>query len=481
MAEQVLMPRQGQSVESCLIVEWKKQPGDAVSKGDVLLEVETDKATFEVEAETDGTLLARFYADGDDVPVLSPIAAIGEPGEKVEAPEGQSAEGETGTAEGPASPTDTSGPRSVGASPAVADAGPEAPTHDSEATRSGKAASAEGGAAAISPRARHLAQAKGVDPTSLTGSGPGGRVIERDVVAALGEIGEMTPTARAKAIAEGLSAGAPSGAGARVRTEDLASPVAEVDTAAPADGVSAGEAGGKATDELRIAEEVPLKGVRKRIADNMLASLRETAQLTLNSSADARALLSYRKTLKNAPVQLRVSEISINDLILYVASRALPRYPEINAHLRGDRITQYKDVHLGFAVDTDRGLMVPTVRFANRMSLKQLAAETKRLADACIQGKITPDELGGASFTVSNLGSLGIETFTPVLNPPQVGILGVGTVEAKPAMRDEDVEFIPHISLSLTFDHRALDGAPAARFLKDFAKLVASVDAVVAG
>jgi pyruvate dehydrogenase E2 component (dihydrolipoamide acetyltransferase) len=266
-----------------------------------------------------------------------------------------------------------------------------------------------------------------------------------------------------------------------VRTEDLASPVAEPDTAAPADGVSAGEAGGEATDELHIAEEVPLKGIRKRIADNMLASLRDTAQLTLNSSADARALLSYRKTLKNAPVQLRVGEISINDLILYVASRALPRYPEINAHLRGDRITQYKDVHLGFAVDTDRGLMVPTVRFANRMSLKQLAAETKRLADACLHGKITPDELGGASFTVSNLGSLGIETFTPVLNPPQVGILGVGTVEAKPVMRDEDVEFIPHISLSLTFDHRALDGAPAARFLKDFAKLVASVDAVVAG
>lgn len=220
-------------------------------------------------------------------------------------------------------------------------------------------------------------------------------------------------------------------------------------------------------DEVEV---IPLKGVRKVIAKRMLESLQTTAQLTLFASAEASALLTYRKLLKQSAEGLGAQGISINDLILFAVSRIVPQFPEMNALFENDAIFRHKNVHLGFAVDTPRGLLVPVVRQANRLSLKQLSDEVRHLATAALDGSITADEMRGGTFTVTNLGSLGIESFTPVLNLPQVAVLGVGTVDLKPIEGKCKVEFRPHIGLSLTINHQVVDGGPAARFLRALAQ-----------
>ncbi len=200
----------------------------------------------------------------------------------------------------------------------------------------------------------------------------------------------------------------------------------------------------EAEDEVRV---IPVKGIRKVIATRMLNSLQTTAQLTLNTSADARALLAYRKRLKDSAEMLGLRQVSLNDLLLFAVARTLPQFPDLNATFSDEAIAQYKNVHLGFAVDTPRGLMVPVIRRANGLSLKQMTQETKRLAAACLDSTISADEMSGGTFTVTNLGSFGIESFTPVLNPPQVAILGVGNVNLKPVEVEGEVQFISHLGL----------------------------------
>ncbi|MDI9641745.1 2-oxo acid dehydrogenase subunit E2 [Geitlerinema splendidum] len=209
----------------------------------------------------------------------------------------------------------------------------------------------------------------------------------------------------------------------------------------------------------------------------MLNSLQTTAQLTLNAYADARALRAFRQRLKISDEALGLQKVTINDLVHYAVVRALQQHADLNATLENETIYQHRRVHLGFAVDTLRGLIVPVIRDAQTLSLKQLAERAAALAAAAQTGKIAPDDLSGGTFTVSNLGSFGIENFTPVLNPPQVAILGVGNISLKPVeTASGDVEFIPHLGLSLTVDHRAVDGAPGARFLQTLARLIAQYD-----
>ncbi|MEN7972478.1 MAG: dihydrolipoamide acetyltransferase family protein [Verrucomicrobiota bacterium] len=445
MATEVLMPRQGQSVESCIIIEWKVNEGDVVEAGQALCEVETDKATFEVEAPEAGTVLGIFYPADADVDVLKVIAAIGEAGEDVSA----------------LRPADEEAP--VEAAPAAAEEKAEAAPTAAPVVATAEAGKATG----VSPRAKNLAAKKGVDPTTLAGSGPNGRVIERDVAAAQA----VTPAAQAKAVAEGLEIPATgTGMGGRVVAADLM-------TIAP-------EAVGEAVASMDFPgelNEIPVKGVRKVVASRMLNSLQNTAQLTLNASADARSVLGYRSKCKAAPEEAGVGGISINDVVLYATVKTLAEFPELNAHWLGDKIVQFGNVHLGFAVDTPRGLMVPVIRYANLMTLKQLSAETKRLAKACFEGTIDPDALSGGTFTVTNLGAAGIESFTPVLNAPEVGILGICAIQPKPVMNGSDVEFVPHMGLSLTFDHCAADGAPAAKFLASFKQKIAAFELTLAG
>jgi pyruvate dehydrogenase E2 component (dihydrolipoamide acetyltransferase) len=233
---------------------------------------------------------------------------------------------------------------------------------------------------------------------------------------------------------------------------------------------------------------LPLKGVRKVTAERMLASLQTTAQLTLNRSADARGILALRRRIKERG-EAPGGRITVNDMVLFAVSRALLSHPEINAHLDAGVVRQFDNVHLGFAVDTDRGLYVPTIRNAHLLSLSALSAEARRLGTLCQEGKAGPEELVPATFTVTNLGALGIESFTPVLNPPQIGILGVSAVTPRPQMAPdsepgagtsafaaEDLQWIPSIGLSLTIDHQGIDGAPAARFLKALAEYIAAFD-----
>jgi pyruvate dehydrogenase E2 component (dihydrolipoamide acetyltransferase) len=210
-------------------------------------------------------------------------------------------------------------------------------------------------------------------------------------------------------------------------------------------------------------KEITVKGVRKLVAGRMLSSMQTTAQLTMHTSADARAILAARKQFKDSADK---AGITINDLVLYAVAQTLVDFPDLNAYWLGDKLVQFENVHLGFAVDTPRGLMVPVIRFANKLSLAEISVEAKRLGTACIKGTIEPDSLKGGTFTVTNLGAAGIEMFTPVLNAPEVGILGICSVQPKPVMKkDGGVEFIPHMGLSITFNHCATDGAPAGRFL----------------
>ncbi|WP_372845649.1 dihydrolipoamide acetyltransferase family protein [Pontiella sp.] len=446
MATEVLMPRQGQSVESCIIIEWKVNEGDVVTEGQALCEVETDKATFEVEATASGTVLGIFYPAEADVEVLKVIAAIGEPGEDISAMR----------------PTDDAAP-----APAAAPVEQKAEAAPAPVAAPVAATAPAGSATGVSPRAKNLAAKKGVDPTTLAGSGPNGRVIERDVAAAQA----ITPAAAAKAAAEGLpipSTG--TGMGGRITAADLMAVAPE----------AVGEAVA-AMDFPGAVKEIPVKGVRKVVAGRMMASLQNTAQLTLNTSAEARSVLGYRAKCKAAPEESGVGGITINDVVLYATVKTLGEFPELNAHMLGNKIVEYGNVHLGLAVDTPRGLMVPVIRYANLMSLKQLSAEAKRLAKACIAGTVDPDALTGGTFTVTNLGAMGIESFTPVLNAPEVGILGVCAVQPKPVMKGSEVEFVPHMGLSLTFDHCAADGAPAARFLVSLKQKLSAFELTLAG
>ena len=425
MASVVIMPKHGQSVESCIIVGWKKRPGDTVKTGEVICEVETDKATFEVESPAAGTLLAIFHEAGSDVPVLAPIAAIGSPGESFE-----SLRGGAGATAAPA-PASAAAP-----APAPASAAVPAPA------AAGVALLTPSGKIMASPRARALAARRGVALSGLKGTGPGGRIIERDV------------------------AGAPAG------TAGVAAPQpAPAGRAAPAPAAFA-------PGEIR---EVKVTGIRKLISDRMIASLQSTAQLTLNGAADARAMQARRARFKTSPESLGLRDITINDMVLFAAARAAARHPEINALYVGDTLKQHASVHLGFAVDTPKGLMVPVIRNADTRTLRDIAREAGRLIDGCRTGGITPDEMSGGTFTLTNLGTFGVHSFTPVLNAPQVAILGVCAIVPGPAIAaDGSVSFVPQIGLSLTINHQVVDGAPGARFLQALSADIAGFDLLLA-
>jgi pyruvate dehydrogenase E2 component (dihydrolipoamide acetyltransferase) len=358
MATVVEVPKLGNTVEECLISKWIKRKGDAVAAGDLVAEIETDKTTFEVTAPVAGTLIETFFEEGAVAPVFTSLFAIGEPGENVEQFR-------------PGAPATPGAPETVSPAPPPASFAAPVSAH----------------AAPYSPRARKFAEEHNFFPENVTGSGPGGRVLEQDLRA------------------------------------------------------------------LYQPPRRPASGIRERIARRMRDSLASTAQYTLHSSANAAGLLAMRARFKAGG-----SDININDLVSFCTVRALLDMPALNRNLA--------EIHLGFACDTDRGLLVPVIRDAHRLALAELAARGRELAARAAAGTISPDDLAGATFTVSNLGGLGIESFTPILTPPQVAILGVGAIGLKAVRREGRVEFIDAIGLSLTCDHQSIDGAPGARFLQ---------------
>ncbi len=447
MATVIIMPKQGQSVESCILTEMKKKKGDTVAVGDILFSYETDKASFEEEAKVAGTVLDVFFDDGDEIPVLTNVMVIGNEGESTE-------EFRPGADSGAAAPAAAETTSAAAATPTAAPAATAEPT-----VAAAKPATAAG-TSPVSPRARVLAAKEAIDASALQGSGPHGRVIERDVRAAMAATPKLTPLA--KAIAKETGAAAPeTGSG-------LAGMVKGADMGALKNSVYASD-----------SEIKPLSNMRKLIAKAMYASLQNSAQLTHHLSADARGILALRKKVKKAVENGYPTNITLNDMVCMAVIRALKKFPQVNAHFLGDSVRLFSKVHLGLAVDTERGLMVPVVKNADDLSIQGLANQLKEVANACKKGSIDPDLLSSeaASFTVSNLGNYGVEIFTPVINLPQVAILGVNTIVPRPKDIGGGVyAFVPHIGLSLTYDHRALDGGEATRFVKEIANEIEALD-----
>lgn len=456
MVTAVILPRQGQTVESCVIGRWHKRVGDTVAVGDDLFTYETDKAAFDEAAKVGGEMLAIFFAEGDDVPCLETVCVIGTKGEDVSAWLPAAAE---------AAPPATSG-AAAGATAAAIPASRSVPSTGVPITE------ADTDSLAISPRARRLAEKHHADLRAVVPSGPKDRVIERDVQALI-DAGRLATGAAGSDYA---LATAGTGIGGRVAVADIESSGAPTLRAAPAPAPApAAEAEAEAEAEIQAdSYEEKHSTIRKLIARSMNRSLSTMAQLTYNATFDATAMLEFRARLKQAKASgiaermgLAQTTITLNDLILYAVSRVVKAHRLCNAAFHEDRMVFFNYVNLGVAVDTPRGLMVPTLFQADRLSLAEISSQAKSLSTACQQGTISPDKLKDGTFTVTNLGSLGIESFTPVINPPQTAILGVNCL--KTHFRDVDGVAVPYpsMSLSLTCDHRAVDGAPAARFLKD--------------
>ena len=437
MATAVIMPRQGQSVESCIITSWSKKVGDKVAKGDVLFSYETDKSAFDEVSEVEGTVLKILAEEGDDVPCLDVVCIIGAEGEDISALLG----GASASAATQAAPAESEKPISPAAAAEIVSTAGE---NDGERIK-------------ISPRAKNLAVRTDADLSRVTPTGPEGRIIERDIVRAL-DAGYTASPAETEAYLKGEKPAA----GAKAAAVPAA-PAAAAEAAVPA------ASGTGYTDEM-------LPQIRRVIAKSMHASLSEMAQLTLNASFDATAILKLRASIKAGGEAMGIGNVTINDMILFAAAKVLKHHRALNAHFLGDTMRYFDGVHLGVAVDTERGLMVPTLFDADRLTLAELAAATKVLGKEAQAGTISPDKLKGASFTVSNLGPTGIESFTPVINPPQTGILGVCSLTKRVREENGAPVFYPCIPLSLTFDHRAIDGAPAARFLHELCTALESFE-----
>ncbi len=431
MAEYIIMPKQGQSVESCIISEIKKK-GDAVKKGDILFSYETDKASFEEESPADGVVLECFCNEGDEVPVLDNVMVIGQPGEDI--------------------PLNTSPSENH----PVAEAEPKKAETEivEEKIQKELIITPLRGAAGVSPRARNLAEKEALDISQISGSGPDGRIIEKDVQSALENRPKLTPLARKIATEEGLQ---PQSTGS-----GLAGTVTSGDLSVP---VNAGN--------VVDYEDKKISNMRKIIAKSMHASLQNSAQLTHHLGADARRILELRKQVKAAMDAGKLkTNITLNDMVCFAVIKALKKFPNVNTHFLGDTVRYFNKIHLALAVDTERGLMVPVVRNADDLTIGGLAQQFKEMANACRKGSINPELLSAeaATFTVSNLGNYGVEMFTPVINLPQSAILGVNTIVPRPKdLGDGVYAFVPYIGLSLTYDHRSLDGGEATRFLKQIA------------
>jgi pyruvate dehydrogenase E2 component (dihydrolipoamide acetyltransferase) len=422
MAVEVLVPPLGQTVDTLVLVSWFKQEGETVTQGEPLFSVETDKATLDVEAPGSGILTAVTAHPGAEVKVLSAIAMIAAAGE-------------------------------VGAEVEARAAAEQVLTSNTTSTSR----------LFVSPRARRLAEQAGVSLTAVKATGPEGAIIERDVraymaeeqaqaepaSAIISESGSISPVARRMADEAGLAWQTIAGTGPRgqITKEDVVQAL-----------------GPKPQSD---AASLPFSGIRGTIAGRMVAGHSETAPVTLTAEADATGLVQLRRQLAEDGV-----EVSYNDLLLYALAHALREHPRLNASLEGDAIKVWSRIDIGLAVDTERGLLAPVIRGVDGKGLAHLAAETKALAERARAGRCTPEELRGGTFTLTNLGMYGIDAFTPIINLPECAILGVGRIKEQPAVLNGQVGIRQMVWLSLTFDHRLVDGGPAARFLQRVVQLV---------
>jgi pyruvate dehydrogenase E2 component (dihydrolipoyllysine-residue acetyltransferase) len=427
MPVEVLAPPLGTTVDTVTLVNWYKREGEPVRAGEALFAVETDKATLDVEAPASGILRDVTCAPGTQVHALDRIAVI-----------------ETGN----------QGASPQAAGPQVTELATSSAAPQSSGAPARLSIKKTGYRRFISPRAKRMAEAQGVEWKTLKGTGPEGAVVERDVRAYLQAPRPPVITPVAVRIAE--QAGLDwtrlegTGVGGRITRDDV-----ERVTAAKPSQPESGQA-------------IPLSGMRALIAERMARSDRETARVTLTAEEDATALVELRAKLGADGIQ-----VSFDDLFLYVLARALREHPRLNASLEGDKIQVWNRIDIGLAVDTERGLMVPVVRDVGEKGLEEIGRETRALVKGAREGTLSPEALRGSTFTLTNLGMFGIDAFTPIINLPECAILGVGRITPRPAVVDGQVMVRQRVWLSLTFDHRLVDGGSAARFLQRIVQLIA--------
>ena len=440
MAEEFFVPQLGQTVEEVTLVKWLVEDGAKVSQGQEIMEVETDKATFPVEANAKGIIHMGPYKEGDVIPVLTVVAIIGKPDDKFEI---------RGTSLHPFS------------LPEGEEAPAEADTRGAASLPSPTARNAGGDVLFASPRARKLAAEKNVELTAIQPTGYGGiRVAERDVLAFLTHPPKATPVAQRMAAESGVELRniTGTGPGGRIVKEDV---TRAVQTHASS-----------VNSQSEILERIPLKGVRAIIAERMAASVHTTARVTLVTEADATEFVAARMRIRERVEQEWDFVPGYNDLLAMIVTTALRRFPYMNARLAPDAIEILGHVHLGMAVDTERGLLVPVIRDADKKSLRQFGTEFRTLTDRAHNGCSLPDDLTGGTFTITNLGMYDVDAFTPVINLPQAAILGVGRIAPKVVLYHGEIAIRQMWTLSLVFDHRLVDGAPAARFLQAIKQIV---------
>jgi len=483
MAIEVVMPRLGWTMETGTVAEWLKKDGDEVQAGEIIFTVDSDKAVQEIEALDSGILRIPLDAPpvGASVPVGSVLAYLVAPDEAATPTSGETANSAPGEAAVRA-PTDeerTPGPDSelgldTPAKPTVDVDGGAArmngPVTSTTAASNGRVPDTSGMVGAVaSPRARRVAGELGVDWAAATGTGRTGRIVERDV-RALAEQAPLTAHARVTPLARRLAeetgvdlAALETGkSGQRIARADI-------EVAARDGGDRREEQAGAAEPALSQSHRAPLSHIRRITAQRMAQSVHTTAPVTLTTDADATELVMVRERIKAALAGSDLRVPTYNDLLTRLVALALLQQPWMNCSLEDDAIVRHEGVHMGIAVDTERGLFVPVIRDAHLKSIQQIATDAARLVDATRAGRAGADDLRGGTFTISNLGMYEIDAFTPLINLPECAILGVGRIVARPVVIDEEsgeVAARKMMALSLTFDHRVVDGAPAARFLQ---------------
>jgi pyruvate dehydrogenase E2 component (dihydrolipoamide acetyltransferase) len=468
MAEEFFIPKLGQTVEEVTLVKWLVSDGDKVAQGQEICEVETDKAIFPVEANAKGYFHMGPFKEGEVLPVLTVVGIIGKETDKFVAGEGK-----------------------VAGEPASGEQGLASPVQ--EVTPAATSASAAPAGVFASPRARKLASEKGVDLSQVVATGYGGiRAIERDVTAYLASAPmtaaplmvepKVTPVAQKVAAAAGvdLRAVTGTGPGGKIVKEDVLRAAEKPATVGEKPtGVSAFPSA--AVPE--VIERIPLKGVRGIIAERMGSSVHTTARVTLLMEVDATELVAVRERLKAKVSEDWGFSPAYNDLLAKIVAAALGKFPYMNARLAsdGEAIELLGRINIGQAVDTERGLLVPVIRDTNLKSLRQLGMEFREQAERARKGRSLLEELSGGTFTITNLGMYEVDAFTPVINLPEVAILGVGRISPKVVPYRGEVAVRSMLTLSLVFDHRLVDGAPAARFLQYIKQVIEEPYLLLAG
>ncbi len=435
MAEEFFIPQLGQTVEEVTLVSWLVEDGAKVSQGQGVMEVETDKAVFPVEANAKGYIHLGPFKEGDVVPVLTVVAIIGKPEEKFEV---------------------------KGLEPSVLESGSTTAQKVASTVVPVAQAGRESGPVFASPRARKLAAETAVDLAKVPPTGYAGvRVAERDVLSYLNQNPKATPVAQRMAANVGvdLRSLTGSGPGGRIVKQDITRAVQSSVPAAP-------------LPVADVVERLPLKGVRGIIAERMGASVHTTARVTLLMEVDATEFVAARERIKAKVSEEWGFAPGYNDILAKIVAAALRKFPYMNARLAPDAVELLGHINIGMAVETDRGLLVPVVRDADQKSLRKFGEEFRRLVEGARLGRSLPDDLSGGTFTITNLGMYDVDAFTPVINLPEAAILGVGRIAPKAVPRGTEITVRQMWTLSLVFDHRVVDGAPAARFLQSIKQFI---------